>query len=147
MKTFIDAFIKNKAPFIVEEVGFYSREVKRYLPEAYTDAYMIRSDKTGHLCRYVVQTDDGVQSLYGYYGIKQSTKDPTSSVFKILERMTTEERCEYIKTVFTERFKTEDEAMDFMSQYSYSHYRKSEPERYALNNKYLGSVIFAIVEK
>ena len=37
---------------------------------------------------YVVQTDDGVQSLYGYYGIKQSTKDPTSSVFKILERMT-----------------------------------------------------------
>lgn len=74
-------------------------------------------------------------------------RTPTSSVFKILERMTTEERCEYIKTVFTERFKSEDEAMDFMSQYNYSRYRKSEPERYALNNKYLGSVIFAIVER
>ena len=68
-----------------------------------------------------------------------------SSVFKILERMTAEERCEYIKTVFTERFKTEDEAMDFMSQYNYGRYRKkSEPERYALNNKYLGSVIFVL---
>ena len=31
--------------------------------------------------------------------------------------------------------------MDFMSQYNYGRYRKSEPERYTLNNKYLGGYI------
>ncbi len=147
MKIFIDAFIKNKAPFIIEEVGYYGREAKRYLPEAYTDSYMIRSDKTGHLCRYVVQTDEGTQSLYGYYGVKKSSKDPISSVYKILEIMTPQERKDFVMATFTERFNTEDECLDFMMEYTKCRYRITEPEKFALNNKYLSTIIYSIVKE
>jgi hypothetical protein len=59
---YIDFFSLNDAPFVLEDrVSSSGRTytVKVYLPEAYTDDYMFRSDETRRLIRWGVELSDG----------------------------------------------------------------------------------------
>lgn len=58
---YVDFFKRNDAPYVMEErVSESGRayEVKVYLPEAYTEDYMVRSDETGRLVRWGVELSD-----------------------------------------------------------------------------------------
>jgi hypothetical protein len=58
---YVDFFKRNEAPYVMEErISESGRayEVKVYLPEAYTEDYMVRSDETGRLVRWGVELSD-----------------------------------------------------------------------------------------
>lgn len=88
---FVDAFRVNNAPYDMQETHT-GRLVKVYLPEAYTSEYMIKSDDTGKLCRWLVELEDGCQiSRYQHFGCRPS-KQPWRDICKMLEKMTRGER-------------------------------------------------------
>jgi hypothetical protein len=134
---FIDAFKLNDAPRETKEGMFSDYTV--YLPEAYTDEYMIRSDKTGRLCRYVVEHENGdKESVYGYYGVRKSTKYPYRSVSKILAKMSKKEVYHFCRTICPVRFEKQDDAIDWLKtfkvQYCNNGSDQKHPELYAIYN-------------
>lgn len=69
---FVDAFKENDAPY-EEVLNDYGFECKKYTDEAYTSEYMIKSDTTGRLCRYLVRlSDNSFQSYISYFGCKKA---------------------------------------------------------------------------
>lgn len=81
---FIDAFKVTDAPYAIQEGAYSDRKV--YLPEAYTAAYMIPSDVTGKLCRWLVVIDGKKISVLQHYCVKAS-KNETKTMFNVLYNM------------------------------------------------------------
>jgi hypothetical protein len=119
---FIDAFKLNKAPKETKEGMFSDYSV--YLPEAYTEDYMIRSDKTNRLCRYLVELEDGSrESVYGYFGVRKSTKWPHKSFQKLLSAMSKDDRYSIYLSLCPVRFEKYDEGIDWLDEtYKASYY-------------------------
>jgi len=143
---FIDAFKLNNAPKETKEGMF--RDYTVYLPEAYTEEYMIRSDKTGRLCRYVMQHDDGtMESVYGYYGIRKSSKYPHKAFYRLLEAMTREQRFELYTSLCPVRFEEYDGGIEWLEKnYRADYYSAAleATEYYCIynNSKYLNEFIY-----
>lgn len=144
---YIDAFKVHNAPSETKEGMF--RDYKVYLPEAYTDAYMIRSDKTGRLCRYLIEDENGFkQSVYGYYGVRKSTKYPHNAFYKVLAKMSKNERYQLYRTLCTERFEKDLDGWEWLEQTGAGDTRSihTQTELYCIynNSEYLNEFSYAV---
>ncbi len=141
----IDTFKKFNAPFIIESFSGYER--KRYTSEAYTEEYMLRSDYTNHLCRYVIlDKDNKIISVYQHFGIKP-TSDKKRNIIKLLERMTREERKKFYLKLTDLRFKDYEETCAFINKYNSSLYYSTDLELYTIaTSRFLQEIIWDLVE-
>jgi hypothetical protein len=140
---FIDAFIENQAPYMIQEGMF--RDFKVYLPEAYTAAYMIQSDKTGRLCRWLVEKEDGSRiSAYQYFGFRPLNRAWKNSL-AFLVKMNVEARNQFISILFPPtQNQTDAEAVQIINEFGYAKYMFSDPDRWAACNKYQTEVYFSL---
>ena len=94
---FQDAFKLNNAPTI-EYIDGNGKERKAYSEDAYTEDYMLKSDDTNRLIRWVVELDDGRKvSIQSYFKIVKGITvigniGKKNAARKIWDMMTSEER-------------------------------------------------------
>ena len=129
-----DAFKVNQAPYYMEDTMFGERRV--YAPEAYSDAYMVRSTKTNQLCRYFVETEKGPVSAISFFGVK-SAKDECKTLANMLDAFAKTDKTafnQFLYDTFIDEVKNDKNLVGFGRKYAYTATKQTNPLAYTVTN-------------
>lgn len=141
-----DAFKVNQAPYFTEDTAYGERKV--YAAEAYTESYMVRSDKTNQLCRYYVETEKGNVSAMSLFKIKPTADEQRnlSKMIYALEKLDKQSYRQFLYDCFSNELATKEDLSNFSKKYLLSTSKQFNVLAYTVaNNNDFYNTLYCVI--